>query len=150
MTKKTGFTLIELLVVISVIGVLALIIVPNLLGARERARDAQRKANLDQLRKGLRLYYNDHQSYPIDAEDAPSPGNPFVDGANVYMQEVPFTGTNDNFHYYGTADGEYYVATVALENTSDSDIQTSQSRCSLSIDETGASLTSVDFVICNE
>jgi prepilin-type N-terminal cleavage/methylation domain-containing protein len=64
MKSKNGFSLIELLVVISIIGVLAAILMVNLMGARERGRDSQRIQDLNSLKGALRLYYNDNQSYP--------------------------------------------------------------------------------------
>ena len=62
--KKPGFTLIELLVVISIIGILAALLIANMVGIRERARDSAIKTNLGQLQTALRLYYNDLQRFP--------------------------------------------------------------------------------------
>lgn len=62
--NKKGFTLIELLVVIAIIGILSTIGLVALNGAREKARDAQRKSDIGQIRTGLALYYDDYQGYP--------------------------------------------------------------------------------------
>ncbi len=67
-----GFTLIELLVVISIIGILATLLIANLGGIRERARDAQRKNDLNQIQKALEMYKNsqDPPTYPADGIDS--------------------------------------------------------------------------------
>lgn len=139
-TARKGFTLIELLVVISIIGVLAMIIVPNLVGVRERARDTKKKTELVQLKKSLRLYYNDNQSYPASG---PTIGSAFTDGSGVvYMNEVP------EYDEYGVSgDGEDFELKVALENLADPDIAASQAKCSGSLVSVTAS---TDYVVCQD
>jgi len=47
--KTQGFTLIELLIVIAIIGILAAVLIPNLLNARERAFDTGAQTCLKEL-----------------------------------------------------------------------------------------------------
>jgi prepilin-type N-terminal cleavage/methylation domain-containing protein len=62
--NKKAFTLIELLIVIAIIGILAALIIANLSAARARARDAQRKAQLQQIATALQLYFDVKNDYP--------------------------------------------------------------------------------------
>jgi len=64
--RDKGFTLLELLIVSVIIGILAVIIVPGLASGPQRARDAQRKADVRGLKNALETYYNDQSSaaYP--------------------------------------------------------------------------------------
>lgn len=67
--NKKGFTLIELLVVIAIIGVLSALALIALNGARQKARDAERKSDLAQYRVALEAYFNDQTPgrYPHSA-----------------------------------------------------------------------------------
>lgn len=49
MKNQNGFTLIEIFVVIAIIGVMAAIIIPSLISARAKARDAKRKLEISQI-----------------------------------------------------------------------------------------------------
>ena len=61
---KKGFTLIELLIVISIIGILAVSLIPSLTDAPARARDAGRKAAVNEIVAAAESYYIDIGSYP--------------------------------------------------------------------------------------
>ncbi len=130
--KNKGFTLIELLVAIAIIGVLAAVLVANLVGARGRARDASRKENLSQMRTALRLYYNDFQSYPAGTASISGTlcsggvcdeGAQFLSGSTVYMKALP------EHTYHQTASGEGFTLTTQLDNPSDSSITTGYAKC---------------------
>ena len=123
MKKEQGFTLIELLVVVFIIAILAGVLLPNFVSSRERARDARRKHDLAEIKNALRLYYNDHQSYPASLS--------FGSSWSPYMQLVPqdlITGRE--YHYCVTGDGDAFVLCAQLENAGDQDVVDSSARCS--------------------
>jgi general secretion pathway protein G len=133
---KRGFTLIELLVTISILGVLAVVGLSSFMGAQSKARDAQRKSEINAISKALDLYYSDFGQYPPgdvssgkiigcgDDGDPPAAhiacewGATFAVGDTAYMVELPKDPKGDYF-YAANAAGTVYYLYARLENTSD-------------------------------
>jgi prepilin-type N-terminal cleavage/methylation domain-containing protein len=171
---KKGFTLIELLIVIAIIGILSGLIITNVQGIRERARDSRRKTDLNSLRQSLRLYYNDAGSFPVSSNYAlqgcgsfgsPATCNwgtsPFAvsNGGNTttYMSMLPYDPSSSTavpITYKYVSDGDTYIIVAALENLSDQDIADSQARCpnTYSAYHSGdsGSDTEEDYAVCEE
>lgn len=59
-----GFTLIELMVVLVILGVLASLIVPRIMGRPEEARRIKAQIDIQSLETALKLYSLDNGDYP--------------------------------------------------------------------------------------
>lgn len=63
--KRTGFTLIEMLIVIVILGILAMVIIPQISTSTDDAKQATLRAQLDTMRNAVELYYAQHNNvYP--------------------------------------------------------------------------------------
>ena len=116
--KQKGFTLIELMIVIAIIGVLATLIAANFIGVRNRARDAQRKADLKQLQLAFETYRADQGAYPTTL---PACGSSLSAGGTVYMQKIPCDPLNTGqqiYRFTGTG-GTAYTLVACMENVND-------------------------------
>jgi prepilin-type N-terminal cleavage/methylation domain-containing protein len=67
--RRCGFTLIEMLIVITVIAILALLVVPRAMGARRKAKEAQLRGNLKQLRDGIERFEATSAAWPPALDD---------------------------------------------------------------------------------
>ncbi len=76
---EAGFTLVELMVVIVIIGLLATVVIVNVLPSRDVAMVAKSRADIALIEQGLEMYRLDNFSYPstdqgLAALKSPPPG----------------------------------------------------------------------------
>lgn len=65
LTKQAGFTLIEMLIVVLLLGILAMLIIPQISVSTEDARLNTLQSNLGTIRNAVELYYHQHnERYP--------------------------------------------------------------------------------------
>jgi prepilin-type N-terminal cleavage/methylation domain-containing protein len=95
-----GFTLIELLVVITIIGILASIALPNYIKAKDKAREAEVKANVHSIQIALERYAVDHGGqYPKMLWGGDEKGWMPIEGVGCRTmwpsEHEPYNGTNE-------------------------------------------------------
>ena len=59
-----GFTLIEVMVVLVILGILATLVVPRIMGRPDEARIIAAKQDINSIGQALKLYRLDNQGYP--------------------------------------------------------------------------------------
>jgi type II secretion system protein G len=109
-TNNKGFTLIELLIVVAIIGLLAAMVIPNLLDAIDRSKQRATVADMRIWGLALGSYFSDKGTFP------PAGGTP-SDFTTVYPALVPYAistlKTKDNwnhlYEYYTDVIGSYSV-----------------------------------------
>jgi type II secretion system protein G len=132
MQHQRGFTLIEILIVMVIIGILATLSIGSFQSSQQKARDAERKSDLQQIANSLEAYYNDYGQYPASTLTFKLTGcagggecdwgDPFVDdNGTTYMVELPADPKAQHSYYY-VSNGTYYQLYARLENTMDAEV----------------------------
>jgi len=114
-----GFTLIELMVVIVILGILAGLIVPRIMGRPEEAKQLKAKMTIESLETSLRLYKLDSGSYPATEQglqaliEQPDTGNipkNWREGGYLEKGKVPSDPWDNEFIYLSPGvNGEYDI-----------------------------------------
>ena len=102
--KQTGFTLLEVMVVIVILGILASMVVPNLLGNKDKADQQKAVSDIVSLENALDMYRLDNSIYPstdqgLDAlvskpSGSPEPRNYRSEG---YVKRLPQDPWRNNY-----------------------------------------------------
>ncbi|MEK8024671.1 MAG: hypothetical protein RLY78_3823 [Pseudomonadota bacterium] len=102
--RRSGFTLIELMVVLVIIGVLAALIVPNVLDRTDDARATGARTDVNNLMQALKLYKLDNQRYPsneqgLDALVKKPTVNPAPANWRPYLEKLPTDPWGQPYQY---------------------------------------------------
>lgn len=89
MQKNQGFTLIEVIVVLVILGILASIVVPNVISRTGQAQIIKAKQDIRALESALQLYRIDNFKYPTTDEGLQA------------LVSLPSSGSNENWQKGG-------------------------------------------------
>ncbi len=103
MRRSSGFTLIEVMVVVVILGILAAIIVPNVIGKDEKARVEATKDSLHSITSALEMFKLDNHRYPTTQEGLqalvtkPQSASNWSSGG--YLKSMPKDSWGNDFQY---------------------------------------------------
>lgn len=126
--RQSGFTIVELLIVIVIIGILATLVIVTFSGVQQKARDSERKTDINAIAGQLEAGYANKGYYPtlaglnsattrssleirLDLKALADPKNPeeanqaVIAGNSTIPTEVPANPTTSTYRYHYVGEG---------------------------------------------
>ena len=126
-TLQQGFSLIEIMVVVVILGILAALVVPNIMNRPEQARIVKASQDVKSIQNALELYKLDNGFYPstdqgLDALVSKPTTTPIPQNWNQYLQSLPKDPWGNAYHYLNPGQhGEVDVYTNGSSGQTDGD-----------------------------
>ena len=114
-SNQRGFTLIEIMVVVVILGLLAAIVAPNIIGNIDKAATSRAKQDIRQIETALKLYRMENFKYPSSDEGLAALVTPGESGQS-FLDRVP-TDPWDNVYQYRNPgqQGEFDVFSLGAD-----------------------------------
>ncbi len=123
--RSDGFTLIELMVVIVILGILAGLIVPRIMGRPDEAKQLKAKMQIESIETALKLYKLDNGSYPstdqglealVARSETPPVPRKWRDGGYLEKGRVPADPWGNTFVYLSPGvHGDYDISSYGAD-----------------------------------
>lgn len=123
--NNRGFTLIEIMVVIVILGILAGLLVPRIIGRPEEAKQLKAKIQIEGLETALRLYKLDTGSYPdteqglqalVEKPETGKTAGKWRKGGYLEKSKVPLDPWGNEFVYLSPGmHGDYDIISYAAD-----------------------------------
>ena len=102
--RFSGFTLIEVMVVIVILGVLAALIVPKIMGRPDEARIVAARQDIATITQALKLYKLDNRRYPNADQGLTSlvkkpSAEPVPENWKAYLERLPQDPWGNSYQY---------------------------------------------------
>ncbi len=120
-----GFTLVELMIVVAIIGILAMIAIPNFLNMRQKTKVAEAKSNLGAIRVTEHAYFAEYntfvgnQPYIPDRTSDPQARFPWTPGSRFSI--LGFAPEGSLYFSYGLQGVDYPADAFTAQATTDLD-----------------------------
>jgi general secretion pathway protein G len=94
-----AFTLVEILLVMTIIGILAAIVIPKMVGRSEQARQTAAHADLSSIKTALDAFEVDNGYYPKNAMDLLQQPRDAKNWHGPYLDKIPQDPWGNNYVY---------------------------------------------------
>lgn len=106
--KEKGFTLLEILIVVAIIGLLASLIIPNIIGRYEKSKEEIAKAQIEMLSTAVEAFKLDMGRYPNSLDELINGSDPNWRGPYLAKKQIPKDPWGRDYQYkYPGEHGNY-------------------------------------------